>query len=44
MVWRCMGWEGVGKLHLIEGIMNKHVYLDILQRKLMGTIHMQGLD
>ena len=29
MVWSCMSWEGVGKLHLIEGKMDKYVYHNI---------------
>lgn len=44
MVWGCMTWEGVGKLHLIEGKMDKYVYRNILETELMGTIQMQGLE
>lgn len=42
MVWGCMSWEGVGKLYLIEGKMDKYVYRNILETELMGTIEMQG--
>jgi hypothetical protein len=38
MVWRCMNWEGVGNLHLIEGIMDKYVYCEILEIELISTI------
>jgi transposase len=31
MVWGCFAGHGVGRLHRIHGIMDKHVYLDILQ-------------
>ena len=38
MVWDCMSWEGVGKLHLIEGMMDKYVYCNILEMEVVGTI------
>lgn len=31
MVWGCFAGHSVGRLHRIDGIMDKHVYLDILQ-------------
>ena len=31
MVWSCFLWEGVGQLHLIDGIMDRFVYKDILE-------------
>jgi hypothetical protein len=43
MVWRCMNWEGVGNLRLIEGIMDKYVYCEILEMELISTIHMHDL-
>ena len=30
MVWGCMGWNGVGKLTEVQGIMNAQQYCDIL--------------
>jgi hypothetical protein len=30
-VWGCFAAHGVGKLHQIHGIMDKHVYLDLLE-------------
>lgn len=44
MVWSCMSWEVFGKLHLIEGMMDKYIYCNILKMELMGTIQMQGLE
>lgn len=31
MIWGCFSWYGVGPIYRIDGIMNKEVYLDILQ-------------
>lgn len=31
MVWACFSWYGVGPIHLIEGIMTKEIYMNILQ-------------
>jgi hypothetical protein len=39
-----MSWEGIGKLHLIEGKMDKYVCCNILETELMGIIEMQGLE
>jgi len=30
-MWGCVAVSGVGNLHFIEGIMNRHVYANILQ-------------
>jgi len=43
MVWGCMSWEEVGNLCLIDGIMDKYVYCEILEMELMNTIHMHDL-
>ena len=43
MVWRCMTWEGVGNLCLIEGNINKYVYHEILEMELLNTIHIHDL-
>lgn len=37
MVWGCMSWKGLGNLHVIDGIMTKEVYLDILERNLLPS-------
>jgi hypothetical protein len=39
-----MSWEGVGNLHLIEGVMDKYVYREILEMDLISTIHMHDLE
>lgn len=31
MVWGCFSWEGVGPIHLIENIMDRFVYKDLLE-------------
>ena len=33
-----MSWEGVGKLHLIKGKMDKYVYHNILEMEFVCTI------
>ena len=43
MVWRRMTWEKVGNLCLIEGNIDKYVYHEILEMKLINTIHMYEL-
>ena len=43
MIWRCMTWEGVDNLRLIEGNMDKHMYREILEIELMNTIYMHDL-
>ncbi|GJQ88091.1 putative translation initiation factor IF-2, N-terminal region [Trypoxylus dichotomus] len=30
-VWGCMSWRGVGPIYRIEGIMNQHEYIHILE-------------
>ena len=37
LVWGCMSAEGVGNLHLIEGIMNHVMYIDILKQNLRSS-------
>ena len=39
-----MSCEGVGNLHLIEGIMDKYIYRKILEMDLISTIHMHDLE
>lgn len=31
MVWGCMSAKGPGNLHFIEGVMDQHMYLNILK-------------
>ncbi|OXA46682.1 Transposable element Tcb2 transposase [Folsomia candida] len=38
MVWGSMSTNGVGKLHFIDGIMNKDVYQSILQKNLLPSV------
>jgi hypothetical protein len=39
-----MNRQGVRNLHFIEGIIDKYMYCDILEREFLGTLHAQGLD
>lgn len=43
MVWGCMAASGVGNLHFIEGIMDKHLYVDILRQNLKVSVEKLGL-
>ena len=38
MIWGCMSWEGIGKLNLIEGKIDKYMYCNILEIELVGSI------
>jgi len=44
IVWGCMSWKGIGKLHLIEGKMHRYIYQEILETVFIETIRMQGLE
>ena len=44
MVWGCITSRGVGELHHIEGTMDHYVYVNILQKSLLGTLERYGLD
>ena len=37
MVWGCFAAHGVGILHLIDGIMDQHIYLDIVENCLLPS-------
>jgi hypothetical protein len=37
MVWEYMATQGVGNLHFIEDIMNKHVYVNILRERIEAS-------
>lgn len=38
MIWGSMGWNGVGQLEFIDGIMTKEVYLNLLKRQLRPSV------
>ena len=38
MVWGCITSHGVGQLYHIEGTVNSQVYVEILNKALLGTI------
>lgn len=37
MVWGCMSSRGVGRLHIISGMMNATKYIDVLQNKMLRS-------
>jgi len=43
-VWRCMEASGVENLHLLECIMNKHVYVNVLKEYLKATAEKLGIQ
>lgn len=43
MVWGCFSAFGVGSLHLINGIMNQHIYRDILVDELQFSVDLMGI-
>lgn len=44
MVWGCITSHGVGRLHRIDGIMDRFQYVDILTSDLLGTLSDHNLD
>jgi len=42
-VWGCITRNGVGRLHRIEGNMDKHQYVQILRESLLGTLRDHGV-
>jgi transposase len=44
MVWGCMSAAGVGKLHIIEGIMDHKMYIRILKDNLSASAEKLGLQ
>ena len=44
MVWGCMTSQGVGYLCKIEGIMDQHLYKNILEEELMETMEFYEID
>lgn len=43
LVWGCMSAHGTGNLQVIEGIMDKRAYLDILKKNLKASAEKMGL-
>jgi transposase len=44
MVWGYITLHGVGRLHRINGIMDRFIYTDILSQSLLGTLDDHNLD
>jgi len=42
-LWGCVAASGVGNLHFIKGIMNKHVYVNILREHLKASAGKLGI-
>ena len=38
MVWGCISWKGVGRLHRVDGTMNADQYCRILEESYLGTL------
>ena len=43
MIWGCMSWAGVGRLVKIDSIMDKELYISILDEDLQGSLEDVGL-
>lgn len=43
MIWGCMAANGVGNIEIIDGIMDRFVYLDILKRNVQLSVDKLGL-
>lgn len=44
LLWGCVAASGVGKIHFIDSIMDKWVYLDILRKNLKESVTQLGLE
>ena len=44
MVWGCVTLRGFGRLHRVEGNMDRFQYVEILEQSLLGTLRDQGLS
>jgi hypothetical protein len=44
VVWGCMGYTDVGKLAIVEGIMNAKGYVNILRGNLKNSIRKSGIQ
>ncbi|CAD6192334.1 unnamed protein product [Caenorhabditis auriculariae] len=42
MVWGAFSGSGIGPLHRVNGIMDKHVYKDILQNQMLPHLRAMG--
>ncbi|KAI0997520.1 hypothetical protein K3495_g10668 [Podosphaera aphanis] len=38
MIWGCMLWEGTGNMCKIDGLMDQHLYTEILEEDLLQTL------
>lgn len=43
MVWGCVTWFGVGRIHRVEGRMNSDQFCSILEDSLLGSLEDHGL-
>jgi transposase len=44
MIWGCMTYHGVGYMCKIDGIMNQHIYKEILEDELLNTIDWYDME
>uniref|UniRef100_A0A2M4DS53 Putative transposase n=1 Tax=Anopheles darlingi TaxID=43151 RepID=A0A2M4DS53_ANODA len=44
LVWGCMAASGVGNLHVINGIMDQYVYINILKQNLGPSVEKLGIS
>lgn len=44
MVWGCFGWNGVGKLVEVQGIMDKHQCCEILEDGVLESFEVLDLE
>ena len=43
MVWKCMGWNGIGILAAMEGRMDAEQYVSILKNNLLSNTENSGI-
>ena len=43
MIWGCISWDGVGRIVKINSIMDKELYISILDEDLQGSLEDVGL-
>ncbi|GJE98764.1 transposase [Phanerochaete sordida] len=44
MVWGCITWNGVGRLHRIKGTLRKEQYCEIMKESFLGTLDDHSLS
>lgn len=44
MFWGCFGYDGVGPLHPVDGMMQSQQYVDVLQRRLLPELQKRFSD